>query len=81
VTKLSAGNAFAFHCATSTVKNYLARALRRFIKKKYKESLGEQSYRLDDLANNNTKRHSILARQILVFKTKYADSGRKDDSG
>jgi hypothetical protein len=23
---------------------------------------------LDDLANDNTKRHSILARQILVFK-------------
>jgi hypothetical protein len=55
---------------------------RRFIKRKYKESLGEQSYRLDDLANDNTKRHSILARQILVFKTRnYADSGRKDDSG
>jgi hypothetical protein len=52
------------------------------LSKGYKESLGEQSYRLDDLANDNTKRHSILARQILVFKTRnYADSGRKDDSG
>jgi hypothetical protein len=54
-------------------------ALRRFIKR---ESLGEQSYRLDDLANNNTKRHSILKADFSVQKTRnYADSGRKDDSG
>jgi hypothetical protein len=34
----------------------LLEALDDLSKGKYKESLGEQSYRLDDLANDNTKK-------------------------
>jgi hypothetical protein len=61
---------------------YVGEPLDDLSKGKYKESLA--SSRIDWTIWQMTilKRHSILARQILVFKTRnYADSGRKDDSG
>jgi hypothetical protein len=39
-------------------------------KGKYKESLGEQSYRLDDLANNNTKKTFYSAADFSVQNKK-----------
>jgi hypothetical protein len=38
------------------IQNMLGEPLDDLSKGKYKESLGEQSYRLDDLANDNTKK-------------------------
>jgi hypothetical protein len=58
----------------------LGEALDDLSKGKYK-IIREQLYRLDDLANNNTKKHSISTQGILVFKTKKLQQRRKNDSG
>jgi hypothetical protein len=42
---------------------------------------GEQSYRLDDLANNNKKDILYQRADFSVQNKKLQDSGRKDDSG
>jgi hypothetical protein len=56
----------------------LGGALRRFIKRKYKESLGEQSYRLDDLANDNTKKTFYISAADFSVQNKKLRRQRKE---
>jgi hypothetical protein len=59
------------------IQNMLLGAL-RFIKGKYKESLGEQSYRLDDLANDNTKKTFYISAADFSVQNKKLRRQRKE---
>jgi hypothetical protein len=47
-------------------------------KGKYKESLGEQSYRLDDLANDNTKKTFYISAADFSVQNKKLRRQRKE---